>query len=393
VTYAPESTEYAAFEAIAEAFVGQREDLVVNVVPVPWDDIAPFGARITQLALAQQEGQGPDVWGPVPHNWTTSFASSGLARALETAQIDELSQYPDLALRACQVKGQQFGLPVLMDSVALIYNLEQVSEPPESFDALLSLARDLTDPERDRWGLAMPLLSQYHTYPFVDGYGGYLFACDAEECDVGDLGLNSEGAVRGIQYLSDMYVQGGLFPESLADRAVMHRYALQLFTEGRAAMLIDGPWVLHEVRSSEVAYGVALIPILPDATHAPRPLTVVQAVYASSSSAYPDETLALLNHIVGVDSAIAMQQVLLRTPVRRDVLRREPLRGDQEVRAWYDQALMGTLLPSVPELGYVWTPWGQALDRAIPGLMPVQDALDQAAEQIEGYLVDEQPDG
>jgi maltose-binding protein MalE len=389
VTYARESAEYAALESIADAYVRQTEDIVIELVPVPWDDIAPRGIGQSRLALAQEAGTGPDLWGPVPHNWTGAFAAAGQARALETTQIEDIRQYVDIALQACQVNGQQYGLPVLMDSVALIYNKTLVPKPPQTFEELIDLAKSLADEEADRWPLALPLLSQYHTYPFIDGYGGYIFSCSAEGCDLADIGLNNEGAVRGVQFLSDLYVEEKLFPEPLADRAVMHEHALQMFVTGKAALLIDGSWVLPQIRASQVDYGVAPIPALPDAPDSPRPLTTVQAMYVSAELTYPDQVIDLLNFVSGEQSVTTMQGILGKTPVRQDILRSKPFRENPETRAWRDQAVGGVLLPNTPELGYVWVPWGRALDEAIPGLTPTQDALDQAVEQIKDYLVQE----
>jgi maltose-binding protein MalE len=72
--------------------------------------------------------------------------------------------------------------------------------------------------------------------------------------------------------------------------------------------------------------------------------------------------------------------------VRRDILRHPALSGDRDLRVWYECAVNGVLLPQVPELGYVWAPWARALDEAIPGLKPAQEALDQAVEQIRAYM-------
>jgi maltose-binding protein MalE len=386
VTYARESAEYAAFAAVADAYSAQTRDVVIDVVPVPWDDIAPQGTGTSKLALAQQAGDGPDLWGPVPHNWTGSFAQTGQALALETTQIQDVNQYAEVALQACRFNGKLFGVPILMDSLALIYSKDLVPDPPTSFAELIQLEHELVSADEDRWGLVLPLLSQYHVYPFIDAYGGYIFRCDDQGCSLDDIGLNSEGALRGTQFLSDLYLKEKLLPEPLVDRAVMNSHALHLFTEGRAAMLIEGSWVLPEIRASGIDYGVASIPTLPDTTSAPRSLTLVQALFVSAYSAHPAQALDLLNYIADTASVIALQSALGKTPVRQDVLRSQPFAGNREIRAWHSQASGGVPLPNVPELGYVWVPWGQALDEAIPGLTPTQEALDRAVTQIKGYL-------
>jgi arabinogalactan oligomer/maltooligosaccharide transport system substrate-binding protein len=166
----------------------------------------------------------------------------------------------------------------------------------------------------------------------------------------------------------------------------MHSYALRLFTAGRAGMLLEGSWVLPEVRASRVDYGVAPIPRSPEAPQDPRPLTIVYAVSASALTAHPDEAIDFLNYLASPESVVAMHDVLDKAPVRQDVLRLPALRQDRELKTWRDQAANGVALPNLAELDYVWAPWARALDEAIPGLRPAQDALDQAVEQIRSYI-------
>jgi maltose-binding protein MalE len=279
----------------------------------------------------------------------------------------------------------------MMNSIALIYNKAMVPNPPQSFEELLQVTRELTDAENDQWGLVLPLTSQVHAYPFIDGYGGYIFGCQSTEsqsdqCDPSDIGLNNEGAVQGVQLLADLYLKERLFPESLTDRSVMHDHALRLFTQGQAAMLVDGPWALAEIRASPIQYGVARLPSLPDTTQEPRPLTVVDTLSVSAETQHPQQAIDLLNHVSGPESVVALVDALDKAPVRRDVLRMPPLRENREIQVWHNQAADGVPLPSVPELGYVWAPWARALDEAIPGLKPVSEALDQAVEQIRSYI-------
>jgi maltose-binding protein MalE len=385
ITFAADSNEYPAFESIAKAYT-EETGLQVKLVPVPWDNIAPRGEYDTQLALAQRSGSGPDIWGPVPHSWTGSFVRAGQALTLEADQIQDAYQYMDLAMQGCQFEDQQYALPVLIDTLALIYNRDLIPEPPTTFEALLELSKDIIGAQGDRWGLVFPLLSQYHAYPFMQGYGGYIFRCQEGTCDLKDIGLNHEGAVQGVQLLSDLYLREQIFPVSLADRATMEADALRLFSEGKAAMLLEGSWALPAIRASGIDYGVTAIPDLPEATGQVRALSIVQAMYASAYSTHPDEAIDLLNYVAGVDGVPHLQRALNRAPVRWDVMQLPEFRENRELLTWRAQASASVLLPNVPELGYVWLPWGQALDEAIPGLTPSQEALDRAVEEIKGYL-------
>jgi maltose-binding protein MalE len=393
ITYAPDSAEYATFQDLAETYT-EHTGVVIDLVSVPWDDIAPRGAS-SRLALAIQADRRssttPDVWGPVPSTWIGPYVRDDLALALEPEQIRDIGQYADAALLASRWSGKQYAVPVFMDSLALIYNRALVPNPPGNYQELIEIAQGLTDTENRRWGLVLPLLSQYHVYPFMDGYGGYILNCqvsvpDGQQCDPGDVGLNNDGSARALEFLSDLYVEQELFPESLADRAEMHDEAVRLFVEGRAGMLIDGSWVLSQANASGIDYGIAPIPELPQGTRPPRSLTTVQVLAASARTAAPTEAADLMLFLSSPKAVIALHNAIGKTPVRRDVLRQPALREDRNLRMWYDLAASGVLLPQEAELGYVWAPWARALDEAIPGLRPAQEALDQAVEQIKGYI-------
>jgi maltose-binding protein MalE len=343
----------------------------------------------------------------VPHTWLEPYVSRDQALPLTPEQMRNYSQYDALALHASRLGGEQYALPLLMDSVALIYNRALVPKPPTTFESLLETAHEQTDPDSGRWGLALPLLSPTHLYPFMDGYGGYVFACQvvaeghtsadvpaqadgpasasAYVCDPQDVGLNNEGAVRGLQLVSDWYVQEGLFPSALADSSQMVEHATQLFVSGQAAMLIDGPWVLPTLRETEIDFGVAALPPLPGASRAPRPLTVVHGLSANAHTEHLNQVLALMNHVAAPESIAALTGALNKAPARRDVVRQAQI---EHARDWRDRATAGVLLPPLPELDLVWSPWARALAEAVPGLRPAQEAMDQAVEQIQGTLND-----
>jgi arabinogalactan oligomer/maltooligosaccharide transport system substrate-binding protein len=382
ITYSEDSQEYSTFEAIAQAYTEQAKGIEVELVSVPWEGIAPRGIGLSQLDQALDPGPGPDLWGPVPCKWTGPLVEKKQVAALDTAELPGQVFYPDIAVQACSVSSTLYSLPVLMDSVALIYNRELVPEPPATFVDLVSLGKQLAGAEEKKWALALPLLSQYHIYPFLDGYGGYVFGRGENGWESQDIGLQSEGTVRGTRYLSSLYTSQHLFPDALADRSVMYGRSIELFASGQAAALIEGSWVLSRLEDSGVDYDVAPIPLLPGSEETPRSLTLVQGIYVSATSEHPQETLSFLSYL-GEEGVIPLQQAIGTIPVRRDLLRDPALRATPVLRTWYDLASAGVALPNVSDLDTIWQPWGEALEVAIPGLTPVDQALQDAVAQSE----------
>jgi maltose-binding protein MalE len=104
-------------------------------------------------------------------------------------------------------------------------------------------------------------------------------------------------------------------------------------------------------------------------------------VYLSAASAHPDQARALLAYIGTEENIVALQQGLGTIPVRRDVLRNSALRSSDGLRAWYELVAAGVPLPNVPELDTIWEVWLQALEVAIPGLTPPEEAMQEAVDR------------
>lgn len=379
VPYAKDSPEFVSFESIVERYQQQTDDIVVELVPVPWSGMAPRAIGLSELDQAIEGGNGPDIWGPVPAKWTTSYLDNGQVAPLGQGLLPTPILFADVALQACSVTDELYGLPVLMDGLALLHNRQLLPDPPATFAELAGLAGRLG--EGAPWVVSLPLLSPYHIYPFLDGYGGYIFGRSEGAWDPGNVGLANDGAIRGTRYLSTLYTKQRLFPEPLADRAAMYSEAVQLFLRGEAATLIEGSWVLPQLEAAGLDYGVAPLPLLPGSEETPRTLVVVQAVYLSAASAHPDQARALLAHIGTEESIVALQQATSTIPVRRDVLRSASLRNGSSLRAWYELVAAGVPLPNVPELDTIWSVWLQALEVTIPGLTPPEEALQEAVDQ------------
>ena len=77
----------------------------------------------------------------------------------------------------------------------------------------------------------------------------------------------------------------------------MNDAALHLFVEGKAGMLIDGSWVIPQIRAAGIEYGVSAIPEPPEGTQSPRALTIVHVLAANAGTAHPAETIDLLNYL------------------------------------------------------------------------------------------------
>ena len=84
----------------------------------------------------------------------------------------------------------------------------------------------------------------YFSWPFLASGGAYPFKKTAAGYDVKDIGVDNEGAVKGLQAIVEL-INAGVMPKG-ASYSVME----QKMNSGELAMMVSGPWAWANLRKS-----------------------------------------------------------------------------------------------------------------------------------------------
>lgn len=372
----PTSTEFQRITNIANAYTEQT-GTPIEIATVPDADFK------NRLAIAGPGGEGPDVYGPVAHDWIGEFAIQGIAAEIPDSVIQGKDDFTPVSLEGATVEGKLSALPVLVESVALIYNKAMVPNPPATWEELVAIATPLT--QNGVYGFGFPILEQYHSAGFFYGFGGYVFKYENGAFDVQDVGLNNEGSVTAAKFLRDAYhQQQPPMPPVAIDRTNMHVQQEGMMEAGQLAMTINGPWRGEALKAAGIDYGVAMLPTLPGGVEM-KPFLGIQCWAASSYSKNLDAALDFVSFATGTNSALELYRGRLTAPVRQSVLASPEVQADPYIPTWAAQAAAGTPMPNIPAMTQVWQPWGDAMDAIIPNNVSddeVKSLLDNAAAQI-----------
>lgn len=331
-----DKVRYEILKPIAEDF---EDDYSVDVElsQINYDDIR------SQFNKAAPSDEGPDLLIGA-HDWTGELAQNGLLEPILMSE-DLKDKFTEVSLEAFTYDGDIYGLPYSMEAIALIYNKELVEEAPESWSELMDVSRELTNPEKKQYGFVYPgTADPYHTYPFISAYGGYIFEYDGG-FNPNNLGLTTEGALKGLRILDEMY-ETGLIPEGID-----YSTSQGLFTEGDAGMWMTGPWAISGIKKAEIDFGVTKIP--PMEGNQPKPFVGVNGFYLSS---YAEDTVLanefLTNYIATEEVMTELYEKGNRPPVYKPV--REKAKDDPTTAAFLDSASVGTPMPNIPEMNATW---------------------------------------
>lgn len=280
--------EDAALQAALDLFMEQNPNVTVEFVPSPDHPVT------MQTAFAS--GDYAEVFyidSSVLPNW----ADAGVVASGE-GMIENAEGLYESLVEVFTIDGTLYCPPKDFSTMALQYNKDLFDaagvEYPTAdwtWDDLRAAAEALTDPEAGVLGLITPTNLE-RWMPFMYQAGGAIF--DEEGNYVFDSPENREA----LELYVGMVRDGSAGPPSAVDAG----WGGEAFGEGRAAMAMEGNWVIQFLLESypELNWGVVELPSGP-AGQATMAFTVCYGVAADND--HPEESWALVNFLTGETGA------------------------------------------------------------------------------------------
>lgn len=342
----------------------------------------PYANQIEDLRLDGPGGTGPDVLTMAGDQIGTAV-TEGLLYELQVGE-DIQGLYSDASMQSQMVEGKVYGLPKAVETTILYYNKDIVSEEelPETLDGWYELSTELTDGEN--FGFLALWDQIYYANSVMSGYGGYIFGQDEEgNYDVTDIGLNNEGAIEAAEVMQRFYEEK-LFPSGIIGEQGINVLD-SLFTEGKAAAIISGPWNLEPFSSAGVNYGVTTLPTLPNG----EPMSSFIGVKSYNVSTYsknPELAQEFVEFIANEENSRTRYELTQEVPAVTSLADDPVILENEAARAVAEQSQVSVLTPNVPEMNEVWQAADAALQTIATGQAEPKAALDEATQTIENQI-------
>jgi arabinogalactan oligomer / maltooligosaccharide transport system substrate-binding protein len=367
--------EWNALVAATERYT-ELAGTPVELVTVPDADFR------TRLSLAAPEGDGPDVMGPIAHDWTGQLALQGIAMPWAAEDIHGFDDIPESVRSAVTYEGEIYGFPVFSESLALFYDKAIIPEAPTTWDELVQMATDATD--GDQWGFAFEILAPYFQGAFFHAFGSYVFKNNDGTLDFEDIGLNNEGGVEAAKFLRDMFnTQTPPMPEDILDQTNAGAFLDGLQEQGLLGMRITGPWREAPLRDAGIDFGVAPLPTAPNGEPL-QPFSGVQVFEVNAFGEQLDASMDLVNFLGSTEGVSLMMPTFNKAPVRES-MRQAALELNPNFAVFMEQVEKAVPMPNIPQMDQVWLPWTDAMVGIVQQNVSdedVQALLDAAVEQI-----------
>lgn len=364
VWHAYRGAEKAAFEKVIGMFEKSpgAKGMKVSTLAIPYD------AYADKISAAVPRGKGPDLF---------IYAQDRLGGWIEAGKtVEPIDFFIDKPTRdrllpgmleAMTYKGGVYGLPINYKSPTLIYNKDLVKTPPKTTDEMVKLAKTLTNPQSGRYGLAYWYTNFYFHSAVMNAFGGAVFDKD------GKLSVDSPATVASLNQMMTWYKKDGIMPTEPSEALIA-----SMFNEGKAAMVINGPWFVGDI-DKKINVGFALLPVIDAAKKPMRPWLTIEGAYVSASSGKKEAAYELARYLTSEEAGLVLAVEGRQLHTNRAVYDNPKVSGDPVLKAFRDQLDSAEPMPNRPEMTMVWSPATTAMNKIVKGNATVEAALKEAA--------------
>ena len=372
-----DAAERAFLEEWADAYNARQDSVDLEVLYKETEELR------NHFLFASIGGKGPDmIYGPADN--VGMLAITETIRPLDDLVSPEAQAafIPEGLLR---YDGRLYGVADQVGNhLTLVYNKDLVGTPPETFEEMLAIARANTldednDGAKERYGLVWNYTEPFFFIPFLTAYDGWVMN-DAEEPT-----LDNDATVEAIDFIKTLRDDEGVIPPT-----VDYNTAETLFKEGRAAMIINGPWAWAGYGTSGIDYGLAPIPYNEEAGAWARPMAAAKAY--SLNPAVPDwklpTVLGVLDLLTGEAIQAEMTRELATIPVRRAVRASGAMEANPVVAQSLAQLEHTLPMPTSPVLRQIWDGMRGPYQLVMNGEVTGQEGARQMQAEVEKRLAD-----
>ena len=327
--------ERGRFERNIAIYEKAHPGFVIQDVPYDTENLRQ------QFQTAAGGGGGPQlIFGPSDQIGPLSLL--GLIRPLDqTMPAGFFERFVPQALDT--LDGHLWAAPDQVGNhLMLVYNRKLVPTPPTTSAEMVALAEKLT--HAGQYGFAMETTEPYWLAPFLAGFGGWVM--DAQHRPT----LDTPAMRQALAYLADLKNTKHLMPKESN-----YQNAHTLFQEGKAAMIINGPWSWADYRKSGIDVGIAPLWTL-DGGGRVTPMIASKgfSINVNCSKELLPAVIDFVTFATSPQAELLAADTLGVLPSNREAWTSPVITGDPILQASQRGFELGRRMPVVPEMRVIW---------------------------------------
>lgn len=327
-----------------------------------------LGDAQTQIALDGPAGVGPDVFA-APSNATGELVAGG--HILAVADPDALrSELVEGAIQNVTYDDEIWAVPVTIDTYALFYNKEYVTEPPTTWDEVIAFSKEFNAANPGKYGFGMNPGAVYYAGTFLfESPDNLPFGptVDDPATPNTDTARTIAGAEQFVKLRDILNIPADDLDDATVDA---------LFEGGQSAMTITGSWNIPVFDAAGLDYAVTTMPAQPGSDSPSGSFSNSRSMYVSAYSDHPEEAQDFAAFLASPEMLMLAYELTGSIPSADIAIDNEATLG------LVAQGAYAFPSPSIPEGAQFW----MAMDSAVKNIWNGTDIASELATATEVIL-------
>lgn len=319
----------------------------------------------TQFQTAAMGGGGADLV-LAPNDFGGPFAIMGIIQPVQ--KWADLSRFDATTVAAVKdPQGDVWGVPVSRGNHLMLFvNTNLVKTPPKTIEELVKIAKEHSDPKKNKYGFAYNLTEPFWFVTFLGAYG------QSPLVD-GKPNLDGPGMEKALAL-----VKGFKFTDKIVPPDCDYACAETLFVEKKVPMIINGDWAIEKYR--EVLGDKLAIQPLPELKATGKhmaPMTSGKFLFFNNKlkGKKLEAAKKFATFVTSPETQTSMVKETGRLPALKAVADSAVVSGDPILKATDEAMTHGQPMPMAVEMRVVWDAIRPQLQNVMAGRTePIQAA-------------------
>lgn len=336
--------------------------------------LVPDVANKAQIAVPS--GQGPDIIAWV-NDRIGSSALQQIIQPLDQYGIDVAylrENFAPVAADAMIYRDQAYGIPESMEAITFIYNRALISEDelPATTDDLLAQAREYNQAPDKYLFVYNARGDIYAGAPWWHGAGVSLVNPD------GTTGVASPEGIAAAMLIKQF---SEIMPAELA-----YDEANTLFLDQKAAIIMNGPWVIADYAAKGIDFGLTPIPVVSSSGQPGKPFVGVKLLMLAQNAKNPEAAVELMKYYGSAEVQIRLAEVNKQVPANLSA--QEQVKDDPVIAGFIAQTQNGVPMPNSEFIAAMWEPFNKMTEAIWTGAATPEQAVQDGAALFEEQAAD-----
>jgi multiple sugar transport system substrate-binding protein len=359
---------------LIKAWEGKNPGYKVSVEMVGW---AQCEGKVTTLAAAGT----PVALAYIGSRNLKQLAASDLIVPVPYTDAEKAAYYPHI-VDTVTFKGQQWGIPTAFSTKAIYWNKDlftkaglDPAKPPTTWDELYADAKQI----KDKTGIAgygLPAKTMDNT---MHQFMHYVYTNNGSVIDAdGKITLDSPQNLQALEFVKKLVDVSEDGPSAYEQNDMT-----TLFSDGKVAMIEQGPWGRNQIAKG-VNWGVAALPVGPQAK-GPGTLLITDSIAVFKGTGVEAQAIDLGKWLTNPENQFTYEKTHGLTPLRPVDGVKDLVAQDASWKPFLDGIAFGGPEPLFLDVKGFQNAIIDMVQSVVTGTAQPKDALTKAAGAIEAF--------